>query len=341
MANAAANEGQGAVRAGRLVTRTLFVLGGALAGTAAAWLVSGAAASADTVVGTSSVTPVTDASVGALGDATRGVSDFSGDVAGGVTDATCHQDATTWTAPQSMSEPRPVCAAIARGQVGGPAKQVTGARTLEHEVSGRVSDSVSDLTGQAVLAPAQDVLGAFEHIARKPEDTRQVLDQAFTPAPAQDFGRQVWQLLDPAGKGDLVPLPQLPGLAPVEQAPVTDSVGQTTETVEAATVQLPAAVRAALAMQAAAERAAFDAEHGRDGRRDVPSPLNPAQLPAAPSIPMAPGGGTAPGGHLDGLNFGVPFWAAGAVDTAVAAANRAGLRFTPRTPGSQPGVTPD
>jgi hypothetical protein len=193
-----------------------------------------------------------------------------------------------------------------------------------------------------VLAPAQDVLGAFEHIARKPEDTRQVLDQAFTPAPAQDFGRQVWQLLDPAGKGDLVPLPPLPGLAPVEQAPVTDSVGQTTETVEAATVQLPAAVRAALAMQAA-ERAALDAEngHGRDGRRNVPSPLNPAPLPVAPSIPTAPGGGTAPGGHLDGLNFGVPFWAAGAVDTAVAAANRAGLRCTPRTPGSQPGVTPD
>ena len=342
MSNAAANEGQGAVRVGRLVTRTLFVLGGALAGTAAAWLVSDASASADTVVGTSSVTPVTDATVGALGDATSGVSDFSGNVAGGVADATCHQDATTWTAPQSMSEPHPVCAALARGQVGGPAKQVTGARVLEHEVSDRVSDSVSDLTGEAVLAPAQDVLGAFEHIARKPEDTRQVLDQAFTPAPAQDFGRQVWQLLDPAGKGDLVPLPQLPGLAPVEQEPVTGSVGETTETVESATVQLPAAVRAALAMQAA-QRAAFDAEHGqgRDGRRDVPSPFTPAQLPVAPSVPSAPGGSTAPGGHLDGLNFGVPFWAAGAVDTAVAAANRAGLRFTPRTPGSQPGVTPD
>jgi len=83
------------------------------------------------------------------------------------------------------------------------------------------------------------------------------------------------------------------------------------------------------------------AGESRDGHRDLPSPLVPVQLPVAPSVPTAPGGSTAPGGHLDGLNFGVPFWTTEAVDSAVAAMSRAGLRTAMRTPGEQPGVTPD
>ncbi|WIV59627.1 hypothetical protein [Amycolatopsis nalaikhensis] len=196
MAITATNEGQGAKRSRRLVSRALLVLGGAVAGTAAAWLVSGATASADTVeVGTSSVTPVTDATAGSLGDVNHGTANLAGDVAGGLAEAAnCHQDATTWSEPQ-----RPCHA---------------DARTLEHEVSDRVSDSVSDLADDAVLSPAERTLGAVEHVVRKPADTRQVLEETVTPAPAQDFGRQVWQLLDPAGHGDLVPLPELPGPRP-------------------------------------------------------------------------------------------------------------------------------
>lgn len=325
MANTATNEGQGAKRSRRLVSRALLVLGGAVAGTAAAWLVSGATASADTVeVGTSSVTPVTDATAGSLGDVNHGTANLAGDVAGGLAEAAnCHQDATTWSEPQ-----RPCHA---------------DARTLEHEVSDRVSDSVSDLADDAVLSPAERTLGAVEHVVRKPADTRQVLEETVTPEPAQDFGRQVWQLLDPAKRGDLVPLPDLEGLAPVEQEPVTSGVGQATDAVAVTTVQLPESVRAALAMakNAHLEDGTGAAGESRDGHRDLPSPLTPAQLPIAPSVPTAPGGTTAPGGHLDGLNFGVPFWTTEAVDTAVAAMSRAGLRNAVRTPGEQPGVTPD
>ena len=294
MSDTAANEGQGATRSRRLVTRALFVLGGALAGTAAAWLVSSATASADTVeVGSSSVAPVTEATAGDLGDVSNGVSGFSGDA------VDSPQAATTWSEP-------------------------------------RVSDPVSDLTEDAVVSPVRRTLGAFEHIARKPQDTRQVLEQAIAPEPAH----QVWQLLDPAGHGDLVPLP---GLAPVEQEPVTTGIGQATDTVAVTTVELPAAVRAALAMakDSHIEDGTGAAGESRNGHRDLPSPLTPVQLPAAPSVPTAPGGTTAPGGHLDGLNFGVPFWTTEAVDTAVAAMSRAGLRQTARTPGEQPGVTPD
>ncbi|ADJ50997.1 hypothetical protein AMES_9170 [Amycolatopsis mediterranei S699] len=332
MANTAANERQGAKRAGRLVSRALLVLGGAVAGTAAVWLVSGATASADVVagpsveVGTASVTPVTDATAAGIGDANRGAGHFAGEVAGGVADVACHQDATTWSEPQA---PRS-CGRTDAGTVG-------------HDVSEHVSDSVTDLADDAVLSPAQRTLGAFEHIARKPQDTRQVIEQTIAPAPATDFGRQVWQLLDPARPGGLVPLPVLPGVAPVEDGPMTSGAGQAAGTSAVSTVELPAALQAALAMPAGWQHddVTDAAGHARNGHRDLPSPLTPAQLPIAPAVPTAPGGTTAPGGHLDGFNFGVPFWTTDAVDTAVAAMSRAGLRHSLRTPGEQPGVTPD
>lgn len=326
MANTAANEGQGAKRVGRLVSRALLVLGGAMAGTAAAWLVSGATASADTVeVGPASVIPVTTAADGSLGDANHGATHFTGDLAG----ATCHQDATTWSEPQTVALPRRCVR--------------TDAATLEHEASQHVSDSVTDLADDAVLSPAQRTVDAVEHIVRKPQDTRQVIEETIAPAPAKDFGRQVWQLLDPAGHGDLVPLPGVPGLASVEPKPANSGALETAGTPAVSTVELPAALRAALATPAGGQ---YDdvtdaAGHSRNGHRDLPSPLTPEQLPAAPAVPTAPGGTTAPGGHLDGFNFGVPFWTTEAVDTAVAAMSRAGLRHSLRTPGEQPGVTPD
>jgi hypothetical protein len=316
VANTATNEGQGAKRVGRLVSRALLVFGGAVAGTGAAWLVSGTTASADTIeVGNASVIPVTEAADGSVADADHGAAHFAGDIAG----TACHQDATTWSKPQTP------CGS-----------------TVRHEVSGRVSDSVSDLAGDAALSPAARTLDAVEHIARKPEDTRQVIEQTIAPEPAKDFGRQVWQLLDPAGHGDL--LPSLPGLAQAGQEPTAPGAGQQAGTAAVTPLELPAALRAdALAMPAGLryDDVTGAAGHARDGHRDLPSPLTPAQLPIAPAVPLAPGGTTAPGGHLDGFNFGVPFWTTEAVDTAVAAMSRAGLRHSLRTPGEQPGVTPD
>ncbi|MET8847116.1 hypothetical protein [Amycolatopsis sp. NPDC004625] len=322
MANTATNEGQGANRVGRLVSRALLVLGGAVAGTAAAWLVSGAAASADTVeVGTASVTPVTDATAGSLGDVNHGTAHFAGGIAGGVAETACHQDATTWSEPHRPCSP-------------------ADASAVEREASERVSGSVADLADDAVLSPAERTLGAFEHIARKPEDTRQVIEQTIAPAPAKDFGRQVWQLLDPAGRETLVPLPGLPGGSSATE-PVTSSVGEAAGTREVTTIELPAAVQNAMPAGLQHDDVTGVAGQSRDEHRDLPSPLSPAQLPVAPAVPTAPGGSTAPGGHLDGFNFGVPSWTTEAVDTAVAAMTRAGLRHSLRTPGEQPGVTPD
>ncbi len=307
MADTATNEGQGAKRAGRLVSRALFVLGGAVAGTAAAWLVSGAAASADTVeVGPSSVTPVTAATAGDLGDVNHGVSGIPANV------ADSHQAATSWSRPG----------------------------VFQHKVSERVSDSVADLSQDAVVSPVRRTLGAVEHIARKPEDTRQVIEETVAPEPAKEFGHRVWQLLDPAGRGAVV---SLPGLTPAGPEPVTTPAAQATDPVAVSTVQLPAALRAALAMPTGVQHddSTGAAGQSRDRHRDLPSPLVPVQLPAAPFVPTAPGGSSAPGGHLDGLNFGVPSWVSAAVSDAAASAYRGGLRNTSRTPGEQPGVTPD
>ncbi|MER6664764.1 hypothetical protein ABT256_09445 [Amycolatopsis japonica] len=335
MTNAAKDERRGAVRFGRLASRALFVLGGAVAGSAAAWAVSGASASADVAPVVSapetSVTPVTDATAAGLTDVSGGASKFAGDVAGAMC-GEAHQDATTWSMP---------------GENGSaPAKRHCGdIRADQHEVSTRVSDAVTDFADTSVVTPVKRTLGAVEHIVRKPQDTRQVLDETFAPSP--DFGRDVWHLLDPNGHGDLVP--ELPvGESPVNPDSPLDTIGageQVTDFAQLATTQFPASSETVLPMPAFAQsHDAFDQVEdapARDGHRgDFPRPITPAPLPAAPSFPTVPGG-SAPGGHLDGLTHGVPAWVAAAVERSLTGYALAGTRYMPLTPGSQPGVTPD
>ncbi|WP_414943466.1 hypothetical protein [Amycolatopsis sp. cmx-11-32] len=348
MANAAKNEGRGAARFGRLASRALFVLGGAVAGSAAACVVSGASASADVVPSApvlstpgTSVTPVTDVTAAGLTDVSRGASGFTGDVAGAGKAAMCggrHQEATAWSLPDDV---KPVPAA--KRHCGGDI------RSEEHETSARVSDAITDFTDNAVIIPAKRTLGAFEHIVRKPEDTRQVLDETFAPSPeSQDFGRKVWGLLDPRGHGDLVtelPVSGVP-LDPESPLEAGGAGDQVTDFARLATNQFPASFESVLPMPVLVQQhgAVDRAEDvpARDGHRgDFPRPVTPAPLPVAPSIPTVPGSGNAPGGHLDGLTHGVPAWLVSAVERSLTGYSPAGTRYMPLTPGSQPGVTPD
>ncbi|OLZ59951.1 hypothetical protein [Amycolatopsis keratiniphila] len=331
MTNAAKNERRGAVRFGRLASRALFVLGGAVAGSAAAWALSGASASADVAPVVSapetSVTPVTDATAAGLTDVSGGASKFAGDVAGAMC-GEAHQDATTWSMPGENAS--------------APAKHHCGdLRADQHEVSTRVSDAVTDFADRSVVTPVKRTLGAVEHIVRKPQDTRQVLDETFAPTPG------VWELLDRNGHGDLVP--ELPvGESPVDPDSPLDTIGageQVTDFAQLATTQFPASAETVLPMPAFVQsHDAFDQVEdvpSRDDHRgDLPRPITPAPLPAAPSFPTVPGG-SAPGGHLDGLTHGVPAWVAAAVERSLTGYALAGTRYMPLTPGSQPGVTPD
>ncbi|MET9259188.1 hypothetical protein [Amycolatopsis sp. NPDC004079] len=345
MTNDAVHERRGATRFGRLASRALFVVGGALAATAAAWAVSSSAASADTV--DANVTPVTDATAAGIGDVTDGAARFAGDVTGAAQGlSSCGQGATTWSEPGTS---RPTCSL---GQLASPHRDDLASG---QEAAGKVSTAVSDLGQHAVVKPVERTLGSLEHIARKPQDARQVIADATTPPPAaQDFGRKLWDLLDPSAPSNLVDLPKLPS-APApgseQQVPapgIPEQPAEADQNLGAAAMTTSDALQSVFpSMDAQSADPVQGVElpsrhHGGD--RGLPgAPFSPAQLPAAPlSIPNSPAGGsTAPGGHLDGLNFGVPSWVTAAVDNAVAGSTRTGLAHTPRTPGTQPGVTPD
>ncbi|MYW92213.1 hypothetical protein G3I59_16790 [Amycolatopsis rubida] len=342
MTNDAVHERRGATRFGRLASRALFVVGGALAATAAAWAVSSPAASADPV--DASVTPVTDATAAGIGDVTDGVGRFAGEVTGAVQGlSSCGQGATTWSEPGTS---RPACSLDQLGRA--HRDDLAGSQ----EAAGKVSDAVSGLGQHAVVKPVERTLGSLEHIARKPEDARQVIADATTPPPAaQDFGRKLWDLLDPSTPSNLVDLPKLPSApAESEQAPtpgIPEHPAEAEQNLGAATMTTSDALQSVFS---AMDAQSVDPVQGTElpqrhhGDRGLPgAPFSPAQLPVAPlSIPNSPAGGsTAPGGHLDGLNFGVPSWVVAAVDNAVAGSTRTGLAHTPRTPGEQPGVTPD
>ncbi|MFF0144386.1 hypothetical protein ATK36_3439 [Amycolatopsis sulphurea] len=366
MTNAAAHERRGATRAGRLASRALFVLGGAVAATAAAWAVSSASASAsatpavdvpaadgasDTSVPSdgpagntlnTSITPITDATVADLGDMTRETSRLSGAVAGAAIGAanqlaSCAQSATSWSAPGAT---RPDC------------EPEQGSRDAERsvtsrEVADRVSAAVAEFGDRAVLRPVQRGLGSLEHIVRKPEDTKQVLTEATKPSPeAQEFGRTLIALLDPGHASKLVELPALPVLPsahPVETLPAA-APAAADETPGAAAMSISDVLQPAFASADAPRKdIRTGVRSSNQHHSDLPSvPFGPVQLPIAPlSVPTMPGGSTAPGGHLDGLNLGVPQWVTAAADSAVAGMSRVGVRHVSITPGEQPGVTPD
>ncbi|SDX31142.1 hypothetical protein SAMN05421504_102994 [Amycolatopsis xylanica] len=340
MAHGSATEGRGAVRSSRWVSRALFVLGGA----AAAWMISDASASAAEEPAAPSgasagLTPLTDATVTGLNDATRGVSGFAGDAAGAATtgyrDAVCHQDATAWTLPGESAKQSPAwCTDAERNHKG----------RVEHEVSSRVSDAVTDLASDAVVHPVSRTLGAFEHIVRKPEDAQQVLGETLQPADGGELGQRVWDLLNHNDATDVV-LPSITSLLPERDDLPTAAAPATTEApaLQLVTVVIPDSAKSAFsaAFGATSEESTDVQSDSRDDQSGSKLPFPLDRLPIAPSAPTAPGGGTAPGGHCDGPAFGfIPGASAALINASVSNA-LTGVRYMPLTPGSQPGVTPD
>jgi hypothetical protein len=316
-------ERQGAARLVRWASRALLVVSGVAAGTAAAWAVSSATASAAPVEEpvAPSITPITDATASNLRDVTRGTAEFIGDATGAASaamaNASCQQEATSWSLP---------------------CREHGTHRVIDSDVSEKVRDSVDKFAEKAVVAPVERTLGAVEHIIVKPEDAPKVIEDSL-------------KALDKnAGEGGLLHLPALPGLpgSPVEHGVLPE----TPEAVRAAATPLtgPATIELPGAAEAAASRLARSAglaetnnqtSLNSDDQGDFPAPFAPIGMPIAPlSAPTVPGG-SAPGGHLDGPAYGVPAWSSAGYYDAKTGTLRVGVRHMPLTPGSQPGVTPD
>jgi hypothetical protein len=310
-------ERRGTVRAGRWFVRALLVVGGAVAGTAAAWAIGTASASAETAnpalppesttqqdVAGAEITPVTDAAMSATDDVLLGASNLTGDAAAAAVRVGTHP------APDT---------------------------NRDQQVAGDVRDAVHHFTQDAVLHPAQRVLGSAEQISRKPQNAPKVIGNALTPP--QGF----LDFLHPTSGTGLIKLPALAGSHESGQhAPIAAPVS------ENAAAPAPAAPTDPFATVLPGKHAeAFHADSRGDrdshhhGVRSGQFPFSPTRGPLAPSgFPVAPGGSAA-GGHVDGPLLGVPANALTVVDADGLRAVRFDIRHTPVEPGTQPGVAPD
>jgi hypothetical protein len=296
--------------AARWFARTLLVVGGAVASTAAAWAVSTACASADIVQSADPVpesaaqhntadreiTPVTDATIGAtdiLGDASK----LLGHTA------------------RAARRLRP------------------GADSEDAARDGRAA--LHGFTRYAVLRPAGRVLAAVKQITREPAEAPRMIAGALTPSPGllDLLGTTGNALITSALRpvhGDEPHLPAAKVTGPLGTAPQPVPPGPA--------VNAPAA---GASHEESVDPASLD--HGRQHHGDLPGqePFAPRRAPLAPSgLPFAPAG-AANGGHLDGPLLGLPAAALNVVSTSGPRAMRFPIRHTPVEPGSQPGVTPD
>ncbi|WP_216212184.1 hypothetical protein [Amycolatopsis aidingensis] len=357
---------QRAMRARRWCSRVLLGLAGAVAGTAAAWALSTSpAATAETAPDQDTVhagvaeaaqparadlNPVADATAAGLRDVTTGAAELAGDGAGALAHAWQEAACDTVTAVRDCAAP---------GDTGGPVTnagsyQPREARHIDGEVARKVSGATAEFAERAVLRPVHRVTGSLEHVVRKPEDAKQVLERTLTPPQEmRAVGSAVLGLLDPQRQDDLIQLPGLPTLpgtggqrpAPETETPVTTAPERAAGTV---TVEVPQMSQHQLGGAAIADKAqhlfagsAAEARQAGDSRNGS-GPVQPLRLPAAPvTVPSVPGGSSPGGGHLDGQLFGVPVGQLAALDTAVLGDVSPGTQNVPVELGAQPGVTPD
>lgn len=349
----AAPKGQrGTVRAGRWLSRALLVLGGALAGTAAAWALSttiagaapatAASPSSAHVSGSdrddSDLTPVTNAAVHGVNQVTGGVSEFVGDATGA---AVRGWQEVTGAAPA----PRPMDPGFDRTHVKHRQHRVLG--SIDETAADQVTGAVQDLANNAVVRPVDTTLGAVEHILWKPQDAPQVIGRTLSPPPGSfDLGDEIGKFFDPNKKGLL---PELPSLLPGKENPVgvvPPAPAPAPPPVAPGAVLDPAALAGPFLTSPATNSnalpdTAHDAKSDREHRDESPSPFSPGQSPLVPlSFPATPGGSTV-GGHFDGPLLGIPAAAATVYDYIEPSTLLAGVRHLPFEPGSQPGVTPD
>jgi hypothetical protein len=307
-----------------------MVLGGTVAGTAAAWAVSTSGAAAATEPADDPISAITADIQAYTADSTHSP------------DADAEDRADTTGDVQDRREVRTI-----------------GDSTEDAGDAAAMSSAVCDFADRAaehvVDQPCHRVLGSVERVVRDPKDTPQVVERTLTPSQeVQDFGKKVWGLLDPRTGTDLIEqLPELPGLPgdrsgqpalPTPDAAAPEHADFGTGSPEIFTVEIPSAAQDVIG---SAVDVAHSFGHSADNTRSAGddregnAPVQPVRIPLAPlTAPAAPGGSHG-AGHVDGTMFGVSAGSFAAFDDTVIGQIRSGVRHLQVSPGAQPGVTPD
>lgn len=307
----AATTSEGAGRARRWLSRALAVAGGAVAATAAAWLVSTATASASTEdthlpeLRTEKVSEVGDALTGAAREATAGQDEPAGSGSG---------------------EAKP----FGRDAFRLPDGKAAGAM---------LKDSAQRFWDERLAKPVNDTLDTVSGLVRAPERPRELGKEFWNILkPGGDDLVDLPQLpglpdnaaTDGTSAQPAAPVPSADTALPLDAAAQSDAADRSLE--QRAADREPDGSGAA-APSGATHPAAHD---------DRSAPESPLRLPTPkPSALPTSTGGTMGGSHIDGPLFGVPAGSLSAFHEAEAGAVRLGARHLPTQPGAQPGVTPD
>lgn len=306
-------------RARRWCSRALFAFGGAVAGTAAAWAFSAGAAGAaqaDEWSWSTESRPVADVAIDSIKHTASDATAQVRDEAGRITD-TLHTGDESGPAEDTRDD--------------GAVDDSDGTGSTNDQVAERAESAADTATG-AFDSCVGSFVGVLEELEGSPEDPfesnpeewRERLDDLFSPGQLPE---------SPIDGPDLLP-------APIERptTPGVDAPGMTTDTIDTADI---------------AEGALIGVIDSGTSSRGTPvvDPLAapvvpgggiPMPLPAgAPSVPSAPGSGSAGAGHADGSPLGTTLGSDRALDALLAALVRSGVHAAPMQLGRQPGVTPD
>lgn len=339
----------------RFCARALVVAGGAVVGTAAAWLISGTGvASADTEP--PPPTPITDLTLGTVDIATDSVSDLGGEVADILEPRPAQQPAEpaepappaepTEPAPEPAPQPEP--APEPRPE---PAPAPSAPEPQHPGLVHNVTDSVANVS-ESLQQPVGQLVGTVEQVLYRPDRAPAIIDEGTKPRPAPvDYGDNLRDAFKtwfgkpvddglPGAIGSLLPAP---GDAADDQPGTPDVPGKH-----------PHDTKQHCSKHRAAGNADAPAGAYGTGVLDNGASNDSAPEPAAPGLPRLPFGpapapitlsapaGGAAGQHQGDYKQGTVL--PGSVSTSnelVALSNRNGSQHTPKIAGGQPGTTPD
>lgn len=327
MAQVASAETKRGSRARRWCARAVLVVGGTVLGTAAAWAVSTAGASAHTTSSDDSRSVVSEHRSGESDRPLASARDFMNDPAHflregaeAAVDEMRTGDEPHKTTPENgadagTAEVREALSSLepADGDADSGDADANQARQVVEESAARVCAETASLF-EGLLAGSDD--DAFDK-----DQWKHRLEEWFAP-----------------GFEDIVEMPEAPGVPglPGAAAPAAPSTF----------VPGPAADAAAPVSTPVTERGTSERDASLDAVRhtspELPSDGTPLQLPlGAPTAPFTQNGGHAGHGNADGSTVGATFASGNAPSALPVDAALCGTDRVPFEPGRQPGVTPD